>query len=1202
MARKLALGFDVAVSNQTTERLKEVETRLLAVSEGLKNARKEGDKEVFGKLKVEQKALREELKATNKEIRDQIKDFNSSQFDPTSLIGLRQRYRELRREVDQLDAAGRESDFGQQLISEAARVKQSIKDIAGSVGDFRDNVGDYQGAVERALSSTQALLSGSLSSLAAGLGIGGALAGGLDLLDSGIDSVRQISEEFIRLRGVIQQLTGAAGAELDQFSIQIKALASTYEEDTDRIVQAANAVSKQLGIDFGSALDLVNRGFQAGANNSGQFLDSLSEYAPFIREANIEAETFVRIIAQSSIEGVFNDKGIDAIKEATLSLRELTPATVAALEGIGITADQITAVIDEDGIGGAIELVSQKLEGFADDSREVGAVLADVFRGAGEDAGVQFIRSFGNIEGGLDELIDAGNEYVRAQQRQLDANLALAEAQNNLFKEFSDATVDLQVLGTRALTAIVQGLLNFLNIIQAIPRFIKENRVELGFLAVAMLALNANAVLAAGGLLKARAATIAQSVVTQAAVIQQRLLNVAMRANPIGLVISAVAILIGGFVALTRRSDTVRASIAGLGNLAAEVFKIIKEGVAAFTEGFSQLSEGNVRAGLRSIGTGLSKFNPVTTAIFEGKRLKDAFVDGYQERKAELAVENESEALNKSLQELENKNAGTAEAAGRGIGEALDKGLGESIASLKERKEELEKELETAAIGTTRFKDIQTELDEVNRRLSQATANEAQRSKAAVEAANKAVDASLAGMRSKVAKLKQEIERSDSPDNVIKDKLEEVVALEQQIESTEEKINGLRAEIEREPITNLAALQPTSIAPLQTNLTANLGGDVASEENRTRSTLEQIERRKQAAINAVLSEGLAREVMEQRLKEIERANEIEILDFKLQNEELTNAQRLTLANELAQKELEIEDEKIAEKRRKNEELNNFLKASFSQLAGSFLQIDRNRLQNRLDQEKTALEEEFEAKIAAAEGDTARQEELKQELEEKKVQADRKAARERKKIARKEAIIQGALSLIEAVPNPFQMGLAILTTATQLAVIASQQFAKGGQVQPNGRGKAKVKLSQPGVKISRQQPGMVSPSSRNIPRQSNGDDVLATVGVGEVLLNKEQQRRIRLFAGRDVFRRAGVPGFNTGGIVGGDNIPQIVNPNEVGTVATTLSVDIPQETLLSQAEMIAEKTAEKTAKAVLEGMIEGNRENIRYNRLNSNLEQ
>lgn len=54
------------------------------------------------------------------------------------------------------------------------------------------------------------------------------------------------------------------------------------------------------------------------------------------------------------------------------------------------------------------------------------------------------------------------------------------------------------------------------------------------------------------------------------------------------------------------------------------------------------------------------------------------------------------------------------------------------------------------------------------------------------------------------------------------------------------------------------------------------------------------------------------------------------------------------------------------------------------------------------------------------------------------------------------------------------------------------------------------------------------TASNIPTQRGGDNILATVKTGEVILNQEQQAKA---GGSAFFSSIGVPGFNTGGVVG-----------------------------------------------------------------------
>jgi hypothetical protein len=123
----------------------------------------------------------------------------------------------------------------------------------------------------------------------------------------------------------------------------------------------------------------------------------------------------------------------------------------------------------------------------------------------------------------------------------------------------------------------------------------------------------------------------------------------------------------------------------------------------------------------------------------------------------------------------------------------------------------------------------------------------------------------------------------------------------------------------------------------------------------------------------------------------------------------------------------------------------------------------------------------------------------------------KAAKAEKKIAILQSIIQGALAVNRAlaVPPgpPFTIGSAITAgvfAGIQTATIIAQPLAEGGVVT--------------GQRVNQKQ---------NIPTRSNGDNVLAYVKRGEVVLNQRQQS---LLGGSPTFRRLGIKGFAEGGMV------------------------------------------------------------------------
>jgi hypothetical protein len=115
---------------------------------------------------------------------------------------------------------------------------------------------------------------------------------------------------------------------------------------------------------------------------------------------------------------------------------------------------------------------------------------------------------------------------------------------------------------------------------------------------------------------------------------------------------------------------------------------------------------------------------------------------------------------------------------------------------------------------------------------------------------------------------------------------------------------------------------------------------------------------------------------------------------------------------------------------------------------------------------------------------------------------------------KELAILTAVGVGQALASaPFPINLidaaaVLLTAAIQKGVINSQTFAAGGRVKTLGN-------------------GLIN-ATPNVPALANGDNVLAYVKPGEVILNQDQQRRL---GGYHTFRRLGVPGFALGGRIG-----------------------------------------------------------------------
>lgn len=276
-----------------------------------------------------------------------------------------------------------------------------------------------------------------------------------------------IESAYKKLSGSIQQTTQLQGQALDEATIKVQALTNTFEVESGQIIKAANAISREFGISVPEALAKVEQGLVAAADKD-EFLEQAREYSTQFAQAGIEAEGFVAQLIRAEQEGIFSDKGADAIKEFGLRIREQTTATSKALRdafGDQFT-DEIFGGINDGSIttAQALERVSQKLNDTTVPANKLQTVIADTFGGPGEDAGLRYLQTLTNVGGSIDELIDRTNPYIAQQEAQLELQKELAAAEAELADELAGSsaiweafTTNLQILGTQVLVKIVQG-------------------------------------------------------------------------------------------------------------------------------------------------------------------------------------------------------------------------------------------------------------------------------------------------------------------------------------------------------------------------------------------------------------------------------------------------------------------------------------------------------------------------------------------------------------------------------------------------------------------------------------------------------------------------------------------------------------------------------------------------------------------------
>lgn len=411
------------------------------------------------------------------------------------------------------------------------------------------------------------------------------------------------------------------------------------------------------------------------------------------------------------------------------------------------------------------------------------------------------------------------------------------------------------------------------------------------------------------------------------------------------------------------------------------------------------------------------------------------------------------------------------------------------------------------------------------------------------EKINNLAEGSIARATAELAKLKKELEVT--PQNKIEAALENVVSKEAELEVLNGKLDRLRLSLEN---------------PLVFSVVENL-------ETNTDTSGVQLFSEKAAKEQAAIAEKVSLDIYEKNEKaaqeSIRRRNEFE---------------------------LQAESEKEQKKKEVQDQLKNAGLEIAETAANTLFEIEGIRREQDLQNALTAINTEYDAKIARAQGNKKLIEKLELERVAKIEAAEKKAAQQRQKAARKEALILGALAILKAfatldpISAAIQSAIIAAQTIAQIAVINAQQFAKGGRVKKLGDGIIREKA--------------------NAPKTAKGDDVLAYLSAGEMVLNRRQQRKAERKFGKNIWGELGVTGFSRSGLptYKAPSVRSFVrgyaDGGRVGSVP--ISLTIPEEQMEQFAGMVAQQVGFATNEAVISGVIEANRQNQITNEFNSRI--
>lgn len=1272
--------------------------------------------EELGEARVKLAELRKQQTELNREIK-------ALAVPKDSLQGLRIEYSKLTAQILELSKAERESPQGQLLIKQAAALKQEINSIEESLGRFTGSVGNYQKGII-----------GIFDIVTAGL-ITGGIERAVDLI---ADTIALGVEEFANYEKALDRLsaiTGVTGAKLEEFKSKVEALTTIRIGDAE-IVNTAEQIAEAFTLvgsaqpellESADALALVTEKALILSRASGDTLDtSVKALTTTLGQFKLQASEAERIMNELAAGAKAGSSEIPDTIEAlqkfgttAATVNVTTAESIALIQTLAeqqlkgseagtalrnILAKIASADVLPKNAQKEFEALGVNIEVLIDKTLPLETRLAELEKLAGNTSAL--VRVFGlenlNAANILVGSIDRFKEFVGAVEGTNEAYIQAETNSQNLstaYENLKTKGINLLVEGFEEFKPLLAGLVNlfadalgvagafFKFFIQA-PKFLKENKVELLGLATGLALLNGNLVIASANSLRLAAAERIRALATITTKNAQAALNAVMKANPIGLVITAVSLLALGFKRLYDSSETVRASISGLGNVANEIFKIVSEAVSAFSKGFDQLLKGDFSGAITSFGEAIVKTNPIGVAFTQGERLREAFNKGFDDKlAAEKAEKAEKEREERDKKEI--KAAKTKVAAIEAIelesnkkrdtnAEALaDKRLKEIEAQVK-RINELRRSIRELNEQRISNKFDQEEIRLQNERLEALEAAESKRAELekAIAESGRALseqdreELALISEQTAIinalyderaAELKQR--REKAAEQQLSDL--RALALETQKIAEENALNAIQAEKEVSDAAlaigreNLERLKNQRLEALEEQFAKG----ALSEKKYRRETLKANEEYYEAVLK------LENEARDGRIDAVQKLTNAKVQAARVQlqaelfaiesalnadidairqrakeqgfdpSEQINQRQQLAeeqrakaragfarLEAEAAklnaeaqiQAEKEIDKvksevhkntlERLKEEKARREELKNATIQAFGEIASAAFNIQRNRLQQEEREQLAALEREFEARRKKAQGNAKQLEKIDAEYQQRRAEIEKETARQKKAIAIKEAIIQGALAFIKALPNYVLAAVVAIATAAQIAIISSQQFARGGALMFSGGGARR--FGSRGVQHYGVFGGNLHSGGGTRGIFEDGTEVEVERDEVFVILNRRASKVLRAlseinlaFGGIPFAGFHGAGSFAGGGVM--DFTPQIALPGASAKNPTAIIVQAEAQFSEEQIELIADrlsaKTAAATQRAIGDGLDDRDRRLERNNSLAINRE-
>ncbi|BDH04908.1 phage tail tape measure protein [Streptomyces seoulensis] len=454
------------------------------------------------------------------------------------------------------------------------------------------------------------------------------------------ESVEQVDDSLKALQRNGVAALSAPRKELAGLSKDALSLAEVFDADVaDSTKAVGKLMSTGLVKNAKQGFDLLTAGFQSGADQAGDLIDTVNEYSAQWRKAGISGATAIGLINQGLKAGARDgDLVADSIKEFSIRAVDGSTTTAAGFKMLGLNADDMASRFAKGGksANGVLALTLDRLRGIKDPVTQAQAATS-LFGTQAEDLGAALFaldpttaaKGLGKVGGAASrmgkQLHTTASNDIEVFKRQALQGLANATSKYAL-PALRDTGRFLNTyllppakrVGGVLVTDVVPAVQRFGSALATGGRIVRDYGVWLVPLAIAVggvtIAMNASAIATglAMGVMGAYSLGVRGVVaVTRAWAVAQALFNGIMALNPITLVVIGLVALGAALVIAYKKSDTFRGIVQA-------TWAGIKVGWD-YLWGALQVGFGYFMTGLRAIGSAASwLWTTVLSPVFSG--------------------------------------------------------------------------------------------------------------------------------------------------------------------------------------------------------------------------------------------------------------------------------------------------------------------------------------------------------------------------------------------------------------------------------------------------------------------------------------------------------------------------------------------------------------------------------------------------------